>query len=1453
MAEPKRFDIHKVENFLKNSADKAQTVSYWNAAVEHGKTVKVIDENLASNVDDKQIADLLLRRTDAINRRDRLIKAVENAIKVKYQPQIPEIFSTVNKEMQSRLAELQQQSSSVGRVQMLMSALQDENQILNYLDLDEKKRAIDRLMDSNKKLREDSIADGKIVDEEDYAAACQELLQKRSDIKTKIEDLLKTGEGGAILRSLEDAEQRLADVRASVAADKSSKNGTSPQKEPQPDDEQKEHDGHNAEDSQEPRNGARSLPIEELSIHSRSERAKSNKTSVISKTSSARRVLHLELKALKEQEELQSRLEKLGRETKQKEMEIADLQGEVARKARIAEKEIELAKFSSSCGTSLRSISPVESPDDNLTKVSDWMDKTEEAENVASPINVPSVYQQTSASAPVITVRSTHEGQRSGLVGNLKPSVKPTISTEAAVRGIGKDRTKTVIDVVSQRATAQPEVKFASSKPSMTLSAEQNQLPPTSGGIPSGAFQVPQFANTQMPYLPSQGPNIVSNARDDYFIRSSLPKLKLAEFSGDPLEWPEWSQLFQATVHAANIDDSVKMNHLKTMVTGKAKEAIAGLGYTAEMYNVAWNVLVRNFGKPQMVVNAQLKRIYSFPPMKPYDGAALIKFARIVSSCVNVLTQFNYVGDLNSEGVLGSATRKLTLDMKTKWLTYVKQMNLCQPGLAVFSEWLNDIADVQDELLLSSNPNADRAKSNYKEKTKGSTFATSATNTVNDNSKTQRECVLKDGQHPIWKCEKFKKMNVEERGQKAKELKLCFKCLSDAHQMRNCCGRLCDVNGCGKPHHRLLHRPYKNEEQKQSVENVEEVSNLSSMRSSGVLPVIPVTIGSGNNTVKTFALCDSGASLSFVDESLMKTLNLTGKPVDLNVAGIHGASDISSKRLRVRIGDQQGKVKEDIIAYSHPNVNAGNRTYNLKKLKEEYPHLSVLKDSTINLKDVKVILGQDCYHLHRAIGYRKCGKSKPWAVLTKLGWMLSGPLPQQETAKFATESLVFADVDPLVDQMKTRSRMELYTSHCSVSEMSKENTENSPDIFVVERNWQEVSTKLLLLENKQVWQDEMHLAVSDHMKVEQDENMGFSIVEEKNEHESFAIKSNLRTLEDFTVKLDLLKENIDVASVRQHVEEKQPTQMQAVTFAAKTLTLDEGKKCSQMNKVVKFVKECQIELHEVPRGKAIYRRLFSCLLERNQPSEENTSDRKKAVKMSFWRKHVELKEKPLDKIIPNDREKCNNWLGNGNSGMDAVAQANPNVHTQLSTGQSKQFEKRAWKFEPISIRLQGRNESAQLNTTGILYATIVIDEFADEISLMETRLGSSKAQTTTSSESGPFIGPAVSREEMMMQLEFFGKWKNEEVRQLEVNDLVWIVDENVKRAHYKMGRVLEVYHGSDGRVRSALVKTEDGKLKRPVVKLAPMFYESVFREKNRAGNVGASHQKAEKLNSELAG
>ena len=95
------------------------------------------------------------------------------------------------------------------------------------------------------------------------------------------------------------------------------------------------------------------LEIEELGKHPKLVETRSNRSSVISKSSIARRVLHLKVKAQKEQEELQTRLEKLKREAIQ--MEIADLHEQLARKARIAEKEREIAEVSSSQGRGLAS------------------------------------------------------------------------------------------------------------------------------------------------------------------------------------------------------------------------------------------------------------------------------------------------------------------------------------------------------------------------------------------------------------------------------------------------------------------------------------------------------------------------------------------------------------------------------------------------------------------------------------------------------------------------------------------------------------------------------------------------------------------------------------------------------------------------------------------------------------------------------------------------------------------------------------------------------------------------------------------------------------------------------------------------------------------------------------------------------------------------------------------
>ena len=50
----------------------------------------------------------------------------------------------------------------------------------------------------------------------------------------------------------------------------------------------------------------------------------------------------------------------------------------------------------------------------------------------------------------------------------------------------------------------------------------------------------------------------------------------------------------------------------------------------------------------------------------------------------------------------------------------------------------------------------------------------------------------------------------------------------------------------------------------------------------------------------------------------------------------------------------------------------------------------------------------------------------------------------------------------------------------------------------------------------------------------------------------------------------------------------------------------------------------------------------------------------------------------------------------------------------------------------------------------------------------------------------------------------------EDERELEVGDLVWLIDESVRRHENKMARVTEVFSGTDGVIQSASIKAADG-------------------------------------------
>ena len=66
--------------------------------------------------------------------------------------------------------------------------------------------------------------------------------------------------------------------------------------------------------------------------------------------------------------------------------------------------------------------------------------------------------------------------------------------------------------------------------------------------------------------------------------KGPLPEWNLSKYDGDPLQWSEWYGQFKSAVDSALLSDHEKLTYLKTLVTGKAKLAIADVSYSGEFY-----------------------------------------------------------------------------------------------------------------------------------------------------------------------------------------------------------------------------------------------------------------------------------------------------------------------------------------------------------------------------------------------------------------------------------------------------------------------------------------------------------------------------------------------------------------------------------------------------------------------------------------------------------------------------------------------------------------------------------------------------------------------------------------------------------------------------------------------------------------------------------------------------
>ena len=313
----------------------------------------------------------------------------------------------------------------------------------------------------------------------------------------------------------------------------------------------------------------------------------------------------------------------------------------------------------------------------------------------------------------------------------------------------------------------------------------------------------------------------------------NTPKIEYLHFNGDPLKYGTFMHNFENCLERDDPDDSRKLQLLIQHCTGKAREAIESCVNlpSKEGYRLAKETLHEHFGKPHVIAMAHLKKLMDLPHLKLGDGPSLLEFSRHLSTAERTLRGMgaSYVSDLNHMNTLRELAKKLPMHLRRRWTEQAGNIieEGRKPEYADFLKFVRQRAKLVNnefgtDMLASTvkeKGNKDgrggKNKDETSKKDKLSSFVAGADE--EDNKRVgKRVCEACSGQHRIWRCERFKVLDLSERQRVVRQKGLCNKCLERGHIAKKCpkTNFKCRVSECGAQHHTLLHRPRNvNEEQ----------------------------------------------------------------------------------------------------------------------------------------------------------------------------------------------------------------------------------------------------------------------------------------------------------------------------------------------------------------------------------------------------------------------------------------------------------------------------------------------------------------------------------------------------------------------------------------------------------------------------------------------------------------
>lgn len=484
--------------------------------------------------------------------------------------------------------------------------------------------------------------------------------------------------------------------------------------------------------------------------------------------------------------------------------------------------------------------------------------------------------------------------------------------------------------------------------------------------------------------------NRISNRNAENGKIEALPK-----FSGVPEDFPAFKVSYQES--NAMMKYSNWENHLRLSnnLVGEAKEAVQALMIHPKNVDAVMLELEEQFGQPEQLLRSQLSKFRKMTPIPEHRLEKLIPFATKVRNLAAFLETMDSVPHLANPNLLDELLNIVPPSKREGWGMYALDI---KPYRTVrdFSNWLTKLSRV---ISITTNYSYSASTPSVVRNT-GTKPKLLHASTTNCPSQSNDACTFCNGKHKIAECEDFKKLSITERWDAVKSKHLCFSCLRTGHPSYNCRSkRKCNINGCTMPHHILLHEDKPNDEKEakkpSSFHMNSAAASCHSIEDTDVLfKIVPVRLYGPSKSVDTFAMFDEGSSVTLVDESIIKTLEIKGKEEQLTLQwfGNHTSSEPSQLvEMEVSAVDcDTPKYKlNEVRTVKH--IDLPLQTLNIASLQRSHRSIKKLPICSYENAQPLLLIGLNNSFLGAPI-QTSFGSSwnGPIAMKTKLGWMVYG-------------------------------------------------------------------------------------------------------------------------------------------------------------------------------------------------------------------------------------------------------------------------------------------------------------------------------------------------------------------------------------------------------------------------------------------------------------------------------